>query len=126
MCDYARMTRMTPTACAPESLEAAEQVAQLRQILHLVEQIAGQEPSGIAAEAAMDENARIMSAFESASPVVRRRFNALADETATWAARGIGVLLAARDDDEPPREAAARLAVELRGALRDLGAILSA
>jgi hypothetical protein len=117
---------MTPTSCAPESVDAAEQVAQLRQILHLVEQIAGGPTNGLAAESAMNENARIISAYESAAPIVRRRFNGLAEETADWAARGVGVLLAARDDDDPPRAAAARLASELTHALRELGRILSA
>ena len=119
------MTRMTTTSCAPESAEAAEHCAQLRQILHLIEQIAGHETPSVGAETALDENARIASAFEAATPIVRRRFNAMLEETSTWASRGVGVLLAARDEPEPPRAAAARLASELGAALRELREILS-
>ena len=44
-----------------------------------------------------------------ALPIVQRRFEALAAETALWAAAGVEALLAA-GDAAPPRAAAARLA----------------
>ena len=80
---------------------------QLRHILGLVEQIAGRN-APLAAEAAMDENARISIAYEEAAPIVKRRFDALTVETAAWSAAGIQALLMAKAGAEPPPAAALR------------------
>ena len=119
------MTSMTPASYALRSADAGHQVAQLRQILQLVEQIAGHGLNQLDADAALDENARISSAYDDASPIVQRRFNTVAEETAAWAATGVEALLTAGAQAEPPRAAAARLASELTAALRSMTRILS-
>ena len=99
-------------------VEAGRQIAQLQHILGLVEQIAGRPPRGRAGSA-RDED-RICSAYERASPIVQRRFDALSMETAAWAAAGVQALLVAKATLGPPRAAAAGLADELGIALRKL------
>ncbi|MNC94056.1 hypothetical protein D3C83_108210 [compost metagenome] len=54
---------------------------------------------------------------------MQRRFEALANETALWAAAGVEALLAS-GDGAPSRAAAARLARQLDNALAALGALL--
>jgi len=102
--------------------DPGRQVAQLREALRLVERIAGgTAPPGH--DDALDEAARISIAYETALPVVQRRFEALAAETAIWAAAGVEALLAA-ESGAPPRAAAARLARQLDAALSRLAASL--
>lgn len=117
------MTVQAPPSPRSGPVDAGRQVEQLRHILGLVEQIAGPN-APMAAEAAIDENARISSAYQQAAPIVRRRFDALTVETAAWAAAGIQALLVARAGAEPPRAAAAGLAYELDGALRRLNRLV--
>jgi hypothetical protein len=96
--------------------DAGRQVAQLRQVLLLVEQIAGRgDPAG-AADAALDEAARIGSAYGDAWPIVQRRFDALVAETVAWAAAGVEALTVSGGSTA----AAARLADELQLAIEDL------
>jgi hypothetical protein len=99
-------------------VEAGRQIAQLRHILGLVEQIAGRSPRGRTGNPG-DEN-RICDGYERASPIVQRRFDALTMETAAWAAAGVQALLVAKATLGPPRAAAAGLADELDVALRKL------
>jgi hypothetical protein len=108
----------------PSASEAGLKVAQLRHVLGLVEQIAGRESGDGAAEAALDESARISIAYEGAMPILQRRFDALAAESTAWAAAGVEALLAA--DGDPSPAAAARLADELDRALAKLAAVLGA
>lgn len=104
------------------SEDAGRRIAQLRHVLELVRQLAqGSAPAAIA-DAALDESARFASAYANALPVVQRRFDALAAETATWAAAGVEALLAAGDAPA----AAAQLATEIDRALRELRAVLRA
>ena len=104
-------------------VDAGRRIEQLRHILGLVEQIAARgAPSQV--ERAIDGDARISSAYEEASPIVRRRFDALTMETAAWAAAGIQVLLVAKADAPSPRAAAAGLADELDTALKKLSRLL--
>ncbi|HJQ16431.1 MAG TPA: hypothetical protein VJ859_05475 [Allosphingosinicella sp.] len=119
------MTSLSPASYAQRSADAGRQIAQLRHILQLVEQIAGRGLSTLDTDAALDEDARISSAYDAASSIVQRRFNAVAEETTAWAAAGVEALLAAGADAEPPRAAAARLAGELTAALRSMTRILS-
>ena len=118
------MTVQAPPSFRSAPVDAGRQMEQLRHILGLVEQIAGRSPPP-AAEAAMDENARISIAYEEAAPIVKRRFDALTVETAAWAAAGIQALLMAKAGAEPPRAAAAGLAEELGAALRRLGRLVN-
>lgn len=117
------MTVQAPASFHSEPVGAGRQVEQLRHILGLVEQIAGRK-APLAVEAAIDENARISSAYEEAAPIVKRRFDALTMETAAWAAAGIQALLIAKADADPPRAAAAGLADELAAALRRLNRLV--
>ena len=115
------MTHQAPPTPASAGPDAGRQIAQLREALRLVERLAGEER---AHDRALDEAARISSAYDLALPVVQRRFEALASETALWAAAGVEALLAA-GNGAPSRAAAARLARQLDSALAKLAALLS-
>jgi hypothetical protein len=97
--------------------EAGRQVAQLRHLLGLVEQVAGRG-AGAGQEAALDEAARVSAAYEAALPLARRRFDAVAAETAAWSAAGVEAIAAA--GAAAPQAAAGRLADELSTALAEL------
>ena len=114
------MTHQAPPAPATAGPDPGRQLAQLREALQLVERIAGAEGSH---EADLDEAALLSGAWDLALPVVQRRFEALANETALWAAAGVEALLAV-EDGAPSRAAAARLARQLETALADLAALL--
>ena len=117
------MTHQPAPLSAPSTADAGRQVAQLRQVQALVGQIAGRQAS-TDEDRSLDENARIASAYDNALPILRRRFDALAAETAAWAAAGVAALIAAGRGGEPPQAAAATLADELDHALSRLGALL--
>ena len=102
---------------------AGQQVAQLFEVLALVERIAGRAPSGADGEA-LDAAARFGGAYADAAPVAQRRFDALAAEATAWAAVGVEALLAAGKLGRQPTAAARRLANELLKALRELGAVV--
>lgn len=114
------MTHQAPPAPATAGPDPGRQIAQLREALRLVERIAGTERPH---DRALDEAALISSAWDAALPVVQRRFEALAGETALWAAAGVEALLAA-DGGPPSRAAAARLAQQIETALGALAALL--
>ncbi len=116
------MTHQSPTHFPRTPIDAGGQVAQLRHVLRLVGELAGRRAARGADEAALDESARISSAYDRALPIVRRRFDALAGETAAWSAAAIEALLLAGDQRSPA--AARRLADELEAALRKLTALL--
>ena len=112
------MTHQAPPSPATAGPDPGRQIAQLREALRLVERIAGEAR---AHDHALDEAARISSAWDVALPVVQRRFEALASEAALWAAAGVEALLAS---GTPSRVAAGRLARQLDDALSDLAALL--
>lgn len=118
------MTHQSPHRSIPGLADAGGQVAQLRQVLALVEEIAGRQ--GAAEGDRLDEAARVSAAYAHAWPVVQRRFDRAADETARWAAAGVETLLALSDGGRPAGAAAAVLAGALRDSLRRLGAIVRA
>ena len=101
-------------------VDAGRQVAQLRTVLLLVQRMAGMEITGPGQDEILDESARISSAYSVAIPVARRRFEALAGETAAWAAASVEALLVLQGKGEPPRAAAAALARELDRAIADM------
>ena len=113
------MTHEMLTRYLPSGADAGGQLAQLRNVLLLVEQIAGRIPWPGGGDAALDEGARLSSAYERAMPVSQKRFDALAMETANWAAAGVEALLAAQDGPSP-EAAAAVLADELSRAISEL------
>ena len=109
------MTRHAPPPEAAPAGDAPRQLAQLREVLVLVERIAGR--TGRAdCDAALDEAARVRSAYDDILPVLQRRFGALVAETAAWAAAGVEALSRAG----APLPAARRLADELGDAIADL------
>lgn len=114
------MTHQAPPTPASAGPDPGRQISQLREALRLVERLAGEERTH---ERALDEAARISSAYDMALPVVQRRFEALANETALWAAAGVEALLAS-GNGAPSRAAAVRLARQLDTALGDLAALL--
>jgi hypothetical protein len=116
------MSYQSHTQFARPSIDAGRQLAQLRHVLALVEEIAGREPSGAQGDEALDESARISSTYWDALPIVRRRFDALAGETMSWSAAGVEALLAAGGKRSPA--AARRLADELQSALATLTTML--
>jgi hypothetical protein len=95
-------------------------VAELRQVLCLVSEMAGRPlPSD-----ALDEDARMAAAYAEALPIVQVCFDRLGAETTAQATAGIKALIAIRDSGRPTRAAAARLADSLAGSLGRLAAIL--
>ena len=116
------MTHQAPPRPVAAGTDAGRQLAQLLEALQLVERIAGGGP-GRRRDALLDEAARISDSYDRALPIVQRRFDALATETAVWAAAGVEALLAA-SATAAPRAAAARLAAQLDRALSGLAALI--
>lgn len=116
------MTRHAPPPAPLPGADPGRQVAQLRELLRLVERIAGRadERSG---DGPLDEAALLSEAYERALPVAQRRFDALQQETAAWAAAGVEALLSAAVA-APPRAAAARLADRIQATLSDLAKLV--
>jgi hypothetical protein len=119
------MTHQSPHAYMPGLADAGGQVAQLRQVLALVDEIAGRQHAP-ARDEGLDEAARISAAYAHAWPIVQRRFDHLAAETAAWAAAGVETLLRLSDGARPAGAAAAVLGESLRRALRSLAGIVRA
>jgi hypothetical protein len=115
------MTHQAPPAPALPGGDPGRQVAALREIQRLVGGLAGHD-AGQSGDALLDEAARVSSAYERASPITQRRFDALAAETAAWAAAGVEALLAA--GDQPSQGPAARLSGMLDESLERLGLLL--
>lgn len=115
------MTHQAPPAPALPGGDPGRQVASLREALLLVRSISGAE-HGDDDDALLDEAARFSSAYEQASPVVQRRFDALSNEIAAWAAAGVEALLAA--GDAPPAAPARRLAGAMEDGLDQLRLLL--
>jgi hypothetical protein len=117
------MTHQGSSSYAPGLANAGGQVARLRHVLALVEEIAGR-PASAPTDSSLDEAARISGAYEAALPIDQRRYDSLAGETSLRAAAGVEALLALRERGRPSTAAAARLAEELRAALDRLSGLL--
>lgn len=114
------MTQQQPPFYAPGLADAGAQIAQLRHVLALIEEMAGQ--ASLSPEDEMlDEAARISAAYARALPIDQKRFDSLASETARWASAGVAALLKLDDAGMPVRAAAERLAAELHKGLAELG-----
>ena len=114
------MTHQATPSAASSGADPGRQVAQLHELKRLVERIARRTPA--AQDAALDEAARTSEAYDRAPPIAQRRFDALAAESAAWAAAGVEALLAA--DGQTPLAAAGRLADALEDTLSELAALL--
>ncbi len=112
------MTHQSYAHDARVPIDAGRQVAQLRHVLRLVEEIAGSRSDEAGGDAALDEGARVSSAYDRSLPIVQRRFDALAAEIASWSAAAVEALLQAGERRSPA--AARRLAQELRSGVADL------
>jgi benzoyl-CoA reductase/2-hydroxyglutaryl-CoA dehydratase subunit BcrC/BadD/HgdB len=114
------VTQQEPPFYAPGLADAGAQLAQLRQVLALVEEMAGRLTLS-PRDDALDEAARVSAAYARALPIDQKRFDALAGETARWARAGVEALLKLDDAGMPVRAAAERLAEELEKGLAELG-----
>ena len=114
------MTQQQQPPYAPGLADAGAQIAQLRQVLALVGEMAGREPLS-PQDRVLDEAARISAAYARALPIDQKRFDSFAAETARWAAAGVGALLKLDEAGMPVRAAAGRLAEELEKGLAELG-----
>ncbi len=106
------MTQQEPPLYAPGLADAGAQLAQLRQVLTLVEELAGRTTRAPEDEA-LDSAARVSAAYARALPIDQKRFDGLAAETARWAKAGVEALLKLDEAGMPVRAAAERLAEEL-------------
>lgn len=109
---------------APGLADAGTEVAQLRRVLQLVEEIGG--AARAPADAALDQSARIGAAYERALPIDQRRFDRHAADTARWASAGLEALLRLEERARPCRAAARVLAKRLARALAELERIVKA
>jgi hypothetical protein len=119
------MTQQQPPFYAPGLADAGAQIAQLRQVLALIDEMAGRASLSPGDEL-LDEAARISASYARALPIDQKRFDNLATETARWAAAGVGALLRLDDAGMPVRAAAERLGEELEKGLAELGRRLPA
>ena len=100
---------------------SAADVAELRQVLCLVSEMAGRP---LPSSNVLDDDARISASYADALPIVQVCFDRLAAETTARATAGIKALIALRDGGRPTRAAAERLADSLGGDLVRLGGIV--
>ena len=116
------MTTHRPSRFAAPTEGAGRQVAQLAYLRSLVEQVAGRAHEQSHTEDSLDRSAIVSAAYADALPVVAKRFDALAGETARWGADAVEAILAG--DGAPPQVAAGVLADELLHAESKLHALL--
>lgn len=116
------MTHQAPPASPHPAADPGRQVASLREALILVRGIGGHDEPP-AREALLDEAAWFSGAYERATPVVQRRFDAVSGETAAWAAAGVEALLSA--GAAPPAAPAHRLAGAIEDSLARLRSLLA-
>jgi hypothetical protein len=115
------MSYQSPNQFARAPIDAGRQLHQLAHVLSLVDELAG-GGHGREQETSLGEAAEISTVYSDALPIVRRRFDTFAAETAAWSAAGVEALLAAGEKRSPA--AAKRLSAELQTALSDLKSLL--
>jgi hypothetical protein len=103
---------------APGLADAGGQVAQLRQVLALVVELAGRAPAP--SGGGLDQAARISDFYARAVPIDQRRFDLHAADTARWAAAGLQALLQLEEQGRPCAAAARVLAERMARALAEL------
>ncbi|HEX2763551.1 MAG TPA: hypothetical protein VHM92_06855 [Allosphingosinicella sp.] len=113
------MTQQQPPPYVPGCADAGAQVARLREVLALIDELAGRARRG-PQDDMLDDAARLSSAYDHALPIDQKRFDAFASETGRWATAGVQTLLKLDEGGFPVRAAATRLAEELEKALRRL------
>ena len=115
------MTHQAPPAPALPGGDPGRQVASLREALSLVRSVSGAADED-GHDALLDEAASFSSAYDRASPIVQRRFDAISGEMAAWAAAGVEALLHAGEN--PPAAPARRLAGAMEEGLERLRILL--
>ncbi len=120
------MTRLSPISYVPGAADAGRQLAQLREVLALVEQLGGRAGIPFEEDFELEQTASLAAAYLHAPPVVQKRFDALATEIACWAAAGLEALAGKGEAEEAPAIAANALADEMRAALRRLTGLIAA
>jgi len=102
------------------------ELARLHAALTLIEGLAGIDAGpGVAARAEQERIAR--DAYGAVPSLIRRRYDAMAGETAAFAAAGLAALLRQKDGGgDAPSPAAARLAAEMRAAIAELERLIGA
>src|SRR3954451_374781 len=118
------MTQHDVPLYAPGLADAGGQVAQLREVLALIEEIAGARAQA-RGDAALEEAARVSAAYAAAPPAAQRRFDERAAAAARWAVAGVETLLALQEKGRPSKPPAAALAEALHRALSELSRMLS-
>jgi hypothetical protein len=117
------MTREQVPVHSPGLADAGGQIAGLRNILSLAEELAG--ASGEPADA-LDQAARVSAAYARALPIDQARFDSCASETACWASAGAETLLAVDERGLSCRAAARELAAAIGRALDSLARTVNA
>lgn len=117
----ARVKRISPPVVPEGKPAPAQQLTELRAIQALVDELAGIRPAAppLAPDPALDGR------YDSAPPLVQRRFDAVAGETAAFAAAGLSALIAGRKQGPGTSAAAAHLAREMERSIRAMEKILS-
>jgi hypothetical protein len=118
------MTHQWPIQSANVASDAASRIAQLQHVLELVTHMGGGGRNLAATDNELDDLALLGAAYDGALPIVRKRFDTLASETAAWSAAGVQALLTA-GAMERSAPAARRLADELADAIARLSSLLS-
>lgn len=119
MGDNAGMSNLASSPMADPRPAPAEQIAQLRAIRALVDELAGNAPPG-------QQTARgdLDLRYDRAPSIAQRRFDALAGETAAYAAAGLSALIAGRGAGGLVNGAAAHLAREMERSIRRMEMLL--
>ncbi|WP_147417687.1 hypothetical protein [Sphingomonas cavernae] len=99
----------------------AQHLTELRAIQALVNELADASIPALplVADPALDKR------YDSAAPLVQRRFDAVAGETAAYAAAGLTALIAGRRQGAGANAAAAHLAREMEKSIRAMEKILA-
>jgi hypothetical protein len=113
------VSELSATPIVQDRPAPAEQVAQLRAIRALVEELAGTQAGG-AFESADDLDRR----YDAASPIAQRHFDALAGEITAYAAAGLSALITGRSSGGDVQGAAAHLAREMERSIRRMEGLI--
>lgn len=107
---------MTHAIAAPAS--PGQQLADLRAIHALVSELAG------VPRAAESPRNDIELRYDRATPIARQSFDAVASETAAFAAAGLSAIIAGRTINDRPTGGAEHLAREMERAIKRLESLL--
>ncbi len=113
------MSNLASSPVAETRPAPAEQIAQLRAIRALVDELAGNMPAD-----ALSIGPDIDRRYDRAPSIAQRRFDALAGETAAYAAAGLSALIAGRGAGGAVTGGAAYLARQMERSIRRMEMLL--